>query len=285
MPEHRTHWVGIIACVSLAFLLAGCFQTIGTNPDAIPAAQSGPTFTPAPTLEPLEVTQVVVVTATTDPNALFQQFQVTPDASGGVIPQSGDFAPVDAAALDPLEITATFIVQGATATSAAYITQTAMAVFGFPTATPTVPPFLATTAPVSSGVDCIHEVRATDRNLYRISLVYGLTVADIARANNIINVDRISIGQQLVIPGCGTTGAVPPATSVPALTPVPASGIPVTSVGGSIAPGSTYTVQQGDTLFEISLRSGIPVMSIANANNIVDIDRIFLNQQLLIPSS
>jgi LysM repeat protein len=282
MPKYRAHWVGIITCVSLAFLVSGCFQTLGTNPDALPAAQSGPTFTPLPTLEPLEITQVVVVTATTDPNAFFQEFQITPDSSGGVIPPSGELAPVDLSALDPLEITATYIVQGATATSAAYITQTAMAIFGFPTATPTLPPFVEPTVPVSSGVDCIHEVRASDRNLYRISLMYGLTVADIARANNIINVDRISIGQKLVIPGCGTTGAVPPPTSVPSLTPVPSSG---GSVGGSIAPGSTYTVQQGDTLFAISLRSGIPVMSIANANNIVDIDRIYLNQQLFIPSS
>jgi spore germination protein len=53
---------------------------------------------------------------------------------------------------------------------------------------------------------------------------------------------------------------------------------PVTSAGGV-----THIVQQGETLFEISLQYGVPVNTIAAANGIVDVNRIFLNQELIIP--
>jgi LysM repeat protein len=131
---------------------------------------------------------------------------------------------------------------------------------------------------VPSGGNCIHEVRAGE-NLFRISLTYGLLVNDIAQASGIVNPNVISVGQMLTIPGCGTTGARPPATSTPGGvvggTPVP---------GGSTG-GTTYTIQQGDTLFALSLRFGVPVNSIAAANGISNINLIYMGQTLTIPAS
>jgi LysM repeat protein len=49
---------------------------------------------------------------------------------------------------------------------------------------------------------------------------------------------------------------------------------------------SPYTVVQGDTLFNISLRCGVPVMSIASANpTITNINVIVINQQIVIPAA
>jgi LysM repeat protein len=292
MLNHRTRRYQILGCAALLLFLSGCFQSAGTNPDALSVAQSGPTFTPFPTDVPQE--QVVVVTATQDPNALIQQFPtVDPNISGAIIPTVAGGDPNNTGFLvqpeqsnlviDPLDMTATFIIAGATATQAAFITQTAVAQFGFPIATATPPQLLATSGPVVSGADCVHEVRAEDRNLYRISLVYGVTVAAIAQASSIANPNQISISQKLVIPGCGTTGARPPATSVPTTGGTIGQATPI-PVGGPVSAGSTYVVQQGDTLFAISLQTGVPVVSIANANGITDIDRIFINQQLVIPA-
>lgn len=289
MHKHRPQRYLTLGCAALLLFLSGCFQSAGTNPESLSVAQAGPTFTPFPTDIPQE--SVVVVTATTDPNALIEQFPTAdPNVSGGIIPTVASSDPnttgfliateQPGAVLDPLEITATFIVAGATATQAAYVTQTAIAQFGFPTATPTSQ-LLATSGPVVSGADCVHEVRATDINLYRISLVYGVTFAAIAQASGIANPNQISVGQQLIIPGCGTTGAVPPATTIPTTGGVVATALPV---GGPVTAGSTYVVQQGDTLYAISVRTGVPVVSIANANGITDIDRIFINQQLVIPA-
>jgi LysM repeat protein len=194
---------------------------------------------------------------------------------------------------DPIFGTATAIIVNATATAAAPLTQTAQAIFGgqptptiagvvpaFPTETPafvapTVPPSGNVQPPVS-GTDCIHEVQTTDRNLFRISLAYGVTVEQIARASGIVNPALILIGQRLTIPGCGTTGFRPPPTSVPT---APGGG----TGGGGTGGGRVYVVQQNDTLFQLSLTYGVTVNAIAAANGISNINLIFIGQELVIP--
>ncbi len=287
--------MGAVGSIALLLVLSGCFQTVGTSPDPL-AAQIPPTWTLPPPV--VEVQQVeVVVTATTDPALLdFASNLPTTDPAlqgiplpttdpaigGPIVSQPQDLSGQVGvpSSLSDLDMTATAIVSGATATIDAMFTQTALALFpptAIPTATPQ-PVTGGTTLPLG-GTDCIHEVQAGDRNLYRISLVYGVTVDEIARATGLANPNLIVVGQQLIIPGCGRTGAVPPATSIPS---TDGQG------GGSVAPvtggGTTYTVQQGDTLFKISLQTGVPVASIAAANNISDWDRIFINQQLVIPA-
>jgi putative chitinase len=102
-----------------------------------------------------------------------------------------------------------------------------------------------------------------------------VTPQQIATASGLANMNLIYVGQKLTIPGCGTTGTTPPPTS-----------IPDGSTGGTGGPvGQTYVVVQGDTLFKISQRFGVPVTSIANANGISNINLIVINQQLVIPSS
>lgn len=238
---------------------------------------------PSPTLEP---TPFVFPTNPPIDNSAAVNALLTP--SGIEVAQLATATLPGAIPLNPFEITATFIVGQATLQAGLPATQTAQAIFGapatatpnalFPTAvgfgTPTVP-----AVPLQPGVDCIHEVQATDRNLYRISLAYGTTVAAIAQASGITNINLILVGQRLTIPGCGTTGYQPPATSIPANnalgTPIPGSTVVVS--------GRTHVVEQGETLFEISLQYGVPVASIAAANGIADINRIFLGQTLTIP--
>jgi LysM repeat protein len=146
------------------------------------------------------------------------------------------------------QATATALIENATQTTVAIETQMAIdAGVVIPTNTPlpavepTIDPGLgAGTAPtqapaaVAPGANCIHEVRAQDRSLYRLSLAYGVPVMDIARASGIVNPDMIRVGQRLTIPGCGTTGGIPPATS----TPGPNAGVGgTTGTGGVTAPG------------------------------------------------
>jgi LysM repeat protein len=141
------------------------------------------------------------------------------------------------------------------------------------------------------GADCIHEVSAGE-NLYRISLRYGVTMDAIAAASSpqILNPNILSIGQRLTIPGCGTTGAVPPATSTPISGTngnvfIPPTATFFTTTGGSSAvAGTTYVVKQGDTLFAISMQTGVLVQSIADANGIQNINLILMGQTLVIPN-
>lgn len=227
--------------------------------------QIPPTATPSPTLTPQQVAQIP------------QQSQF----EGGITPSP---------TLDPLYARATQVILEPTYTAIAQ-TQTAQAVLqplptftpnvvqqpqqAFPTATPTQQVFV-------SGTDCVHEV-VQGENLFRLSLRYGVLVNDIARVSGITNINMILVGQKLTIPGCGTTGVRPPATSFP--TQSVSNIAQPNSVATSIpsAGGVTHIVQQGETLFQISLRYGVPVNSIAARNGISNINLIYINQELIIP--
>ena len=94
--------------------------------------------------------------------------------------------------------------------------------------------------------------------LYKIATMYNTTVAKIAAANNITNVNSIYVGQVLVIPG--TTVTPPP---------------PTTTV--------KYTVKSGDTLYKIATMYNTTVAKIAAANNITNVNLISVGQVLTIP--
>lgn len=111
--------------------------------------------------------------------------------------------------------------------------------------------------------------------LWRISRQFGTTVDSIVRANNIANPNFIYVGQVLDIPGVGTSVPATPAPPPPGPTPVPPQP-PATQ---------THVVQPGDTLSRIAARYGTTVQAIAQANNIVNVNLIFVGQVLTIPGS
>ncbi|AUD14380.1 MULTISPECIES: LysM peptidoglycan-binding domain-containing protein [unclassified Planococcus (in: firmicutes)] len=94
--------------------------------------------------------------------------------------------------------------------------------------------------------------------LYSIARKYNVTVAALAKANNITNYNLIRVGQVLVIPG--TTAPTPP---------------PATSV--------KYTVKAGDTLYSIASKYNTTVAAIASANKITNTNLISVGQVLIIP--
>jgi len=130
----RSYWkksLGFFGFAALLLSLAGCFQSAGGTSSGLSIAQAGPTFTPFPTDAP--IVQEVVVTATQDPNAIVQSFPTQdPNLSGIAIPTTdanAGFAIQQAdGSLDPLEMTATFIVAQATQSAGVELTQTAQAI-------------------------------------------------------------------------------------------------------------------------------------------------------------
>jgi len=116
---------------------------------------------------------------------------------------------------------------------------------------------LFTLAPVISAAphsdSIIHVVRPGE-TLYGIARYYGVDMWALARANGIVNPNRIYVGQRLVIPTGGVTGFI-------------------------------HVVQRGETLTSIALRYGVSVWAIAQANGIYDLNRIWVGQRLLIPGA
>lgn len=117
----------------------------------------------------------------------------------------------------------------------------------------TIPGTGGTTPPPTTTTT--YTVKAGD-TLNAIAARYNTTAAQIAAANNIANINLISIGQVLKIPGTGTT--TPPPTT------------------------TTYTVKAGDTLYAIAIRYNTTVAKIAAANNITNANLIRVGQVLII---
>ncbi len=314
----RRWW--IVGCLFIMAAAAGCYQPAGSVLEATSVAQGAPTFTltpsdtPPPTETPtdtlfptMDATETPTPTDTSegtfvaqlDPFAAtatafsVQQTQQALLATGGEQPDvqiqepTLDTGFVQPDQIDPLFLTATQMVFEATQTQFVPLTQTSIALTAFAQLTPTATPTLqgvvvpTTGGPIISGEDCIHEVRAQDRNLFRIGLAYGVPYQQIATASNIVNPNLIYVGQRLVIPGCGTTGFQPPPTSTPTSTSsVPQPGI---TPGGPATCTSPWLVEQGDTLFQISLACNRSVRDIANANSIVNWNLIFIGDSLIIP--
>jgi LysM repeat protein len=289
---------GLIASLLILILASGCYQPAGSVLEATDLAQGLPTFTdiptetlePTATLEPVELSPTptdtpdgalseagtIVAMAQEDPFAQTATMFAVQQTQSFLLEQGIVDEPVQQVdPIDPLFLTATQLVLEATQTASFPLTLTAQPVFPTPTFTP---PVVAPTAFVPTGQDCVHEVRRQDRNLFRISLAYGLTVNQIATYNNLVNPNLILVGQRLIIPGCGTTGFVPPPTSTPGATVIP--GI---TPGGDRTCTSPWVVQQGDTLFRISLACNRTIRQIQNINSIVDPNLIFIGDSLTIP--
>ncbi len=118
-----------------------------------------------------------------------------------------------------------------------------------PTAT-LVPEPEPTTPPSTAGFEYVVE---TGDTLWGLALRFGTTVEEIKEANGLAT-DMIYKGDTLIIPGAAEGG-----TTV------------------------THVVQPGENLFRIALKYGTTVEAIAAANGIVNPNRIYGGQQLLIP--
>lgn len=131
--------------------------------------------------------------------------------------------------------------------------------------TPTAAPILlpaATPTPTSEGAPVPTETPTTHvvqrgETLFSIGQQYGIPWQDIARASGITSPYRIVVGQKLTIPR---------------------GGAPVVPIGGRV-----HIVQRGENLFRIGLKYGVPWQDIAQANGIVNPNRLVAGQKLVIP--
>lgn len=101
-----------------------------------------------------------------------------------------------------------------------------------------------------------YTVRAGD-TLARIARSYGTTVGVLAQLNGINNINRIYVGQRLLVP---SGGYYPPDPTV-----------------------ITYHVRYGDTLGRIARYYGVSIQSIVSYNGIANPNRIYAGMVLYIP--
>ncbi len=122
--------------------------------------------------------------------------------------------------------------------------------------------------------DQVIHVIASGETLSSIARSYSISVADIARANNIAPSDIIFINDRLVIPG-GRPTPNPDGRKGPA------------KVGYEkpLATKGTYTVQHGDTLSRIAVKNGTSIDTLMRANGLSNPDSIWVGQVLSLSGS
>jgi len=292
---------------AVALLTTACFRDTSEAIQNQPVAQEYPSPTAMQEEEPLALLPTVTVEAVaTEPVA------ATPVATESIAtePVADQYA-LTATALIALQ---TQPVAGEGSSAGSGTTAGAIPA-GQATAIPqpraTIPP----------GQDCVHEIRFGD-TLFQLSLAYGVTVDAIAAASGIDNPDRIAVGQPITIPLCGTTGFIPPPTSLPTATldfaTIPATSEPAeleiasvddtrsalveqaqaslldnalsdpsaafsAQLAGAATPSQIYIVQQNDTLFEIATNFGTTVEVLAALNDIANVDNLIAGQVLQLP--
>jgi lysozyme len=160
----------------------------------------------------------------------------------------------------------TSVAQTATARASGGTVLPTVAFTPRPLMTATAPPGSSpqpSAAPTSASTAQTYVVQDGD-TLFSIALNFGLTVEELAQANNISDPGSIYAGQELIIPAGGSASA----------TAVPVS----TSTGQQ-----TYTVQDGDNCFRVALDFGLTCEQLAVANGLTPPYFIYPGQVLVIP--
>jgi LysM repeat protein len=133
-----------------------------------------------------------------------------------------------------------------------------------PTITPVGPP------PTAVPTTTTYVVRVGD-TLFRIAARFNTTASTLAQLNGIANPNIIQVGQRLIIPIGSQVSSPSPAPTTLSPTSAPFS------------QPTTYVVRPGDTLFRIAVRFKVSLRSLMQANGIVDANRVFVGQVLVIP--
>ncbi len=265
----------------LLILLAGCYQQAGESfqpasrteipgnvPEATGEIMDLTTFPATATLPPITIIAVtrppleaaateVELSATENP-ALDEP---TLD-SAQVFPATSEAAPTSNVFITPFSPLGPVTPIQPTPTTS---------LLNLPTATPSG--LITPTAFVEGGNECTYTVRSGD-NLFRIATNNNVSLAEMRQANPQLVGDLLQPGQILQLPGCVPGGAGEVVTVPDAPAEVPAAP----------GEGTTYTVQSGDTLFNIARRFNTTVAAIVQANNLASPDRLSVGQQLIIPA-
>jgi len=123
------------------------------------------------------------------------------------------------------------------------------------------------------GEEATYVIRKGD-SLSKIASRFGVPTRELAELNNITDLNKIRIGQKLLLPAYAKSelGAVRSISK------------PVAKPDAVAGPGSTYVVQKGDNLTKIAKRHGISLSALRAANPLKS-DKILVGQKLTIPGN
>jgi murein DD-endopeptidase MepM/ murein hydrolase activator NlpD len=134
-------------------------------------------------------------------------------------------------------------------------------------------------------------VQAGD-TVYGIARRFGVSPSELIATNRLAAPYTLSLGQNLLVPqeGLARPAAIPaavarPTPAVAPATPAPSGLGPIERVEAREMTDGGYTVRPGDTLFGLARQFGVPVASLAEANNLQAPYTLSLGQRIAIPAA
>lgn len=120
--------------------------------------------------------------------------------------------------------------------------------------------------------------------LTSIAARFGVSPSDLATINGLYDVNRVYVGQILVIPKTVINPPAPKPQTYPVVYPVspPATYYPPGTTVTTVTRYSTYIVRKGDTLASVAARYNVSIASILSANYIPDPNILWVGQRLTI---
>jgi LysM repeat protein len=152
--------------------------------------------------------------------------------------------------------------------------QAAAAATPAPSATPAAPAPTAATQPGT------HELQPGE-TLSKIATQYGVSIADLEKANNITDPKKIRAGTVLTIPAGGSAPVAAPAATPVAQTPAAEPAGSASTVKDS---GQVYTVAKGDNPWKIAKKLKVPYTALMELNGNPDPKKLQIGQKLKIPA-
>lgn len=116
-------------------------------------------------------------------------------------------------------------------------------------------------------------------SLSKVAVRAGVSVREIQELNSITDVNKIRIGQKILLPAHAKQL---PSAPAPAAAPKASSKSSSKSSAPAKASGSTHVVQSGDTLGKLASRYGTTVAAFKSVNNLKS-DTIRIGQKLAVP--
>ena len=116
----------------------------------------------------------------------------------------------------------------------------------------------------------------TSDTMEALSHRYGVTTAEILKANGYKGPRALQPGQQLIIPPHAVAAVVAPAAAAPKA---------VATAAPLAAPPSVHVVNRGDTLMSIAHRNHVPAAELAKANGIDANAKLKLGQKINVPGA
>src|SRR5439155_26214213 len=100
-------------------------------------------------------------------------------------------------------------------------------------------------------------------SLWKIAKAQGVSIGDVARANNLSKTTALKVGQKLQIPAKSE-----PATMQASAGPATMGEAPAATTAATPMEGNVYIVKSGDSLWKIARAQNVTVAALKQANSL-----------------